>query len=102
MGVIAPMSNTKIGKDFKETYKRWEASGLSRMEFCKKEDFKYSWFMYHQKRMRGKKKMGGFDKVELKTETKTTSAEIEFHYPDGRFFVFGVGTPVSFIVEIMG
>jgi hypothetical protein len=52
--------------------------------------------------MRGKKRLGGFEKVELKTEIKTTFAEVEFHYPDGRFFVFAAGTPVNFIREIVG
>lgn len=95
------MSNTKVLKDFKETYKLWETSGMSRMDFCKREDLKYSWFMYHQKRMGGRKKLRGFEKVELKTEFNTTLAEIEFHYPDGSFFVFAVGTVVSFIREIV-
>lgn len=97
------MTRGNAQQKFLEVYARWEQSGMNRAAFCKQEDIKYSWFMSHQKNMRRRNKQTGFELIEpVPVADKLISATIEFHYPDGRYFVFGIGTPLSLIRKIAG
>lgn len=97
------MTTGNTDQKFREVYSRWEQSGMTRAAFCKQEDVKYHWFMTHQKRMRSKIELSGFEQVQPSTQPdKTSPARIEFHYPDGRYFVFESGTPLELIKQIAG
>lgn len=101
--LIARMTTGSTEQKFREVYSRWEQSGMNRAAFCKQEDLKYHWFMTHQKRMRRKIELSGFEQVSpLALAEKITPARIEFHYPDGRYFVFESGTPLDLIKQIAG
>jgi hypothetical protein len=110
------MKISESRKKFLVHYDQWKASGLSRAEFCKREGLKYSWFMSHQKQELRKEKeqaiggkgfsrlyrhQSGQVKIEVKPEEKTIGSTVEFHYPDGRYFVFGPGTAVGLIRELV-
>ncbi len=70
------------------------------MEFCRREGLSYSWFMTCQKKMLDEKKKG-FERLETPHSAISTSGAIEFHYPDGRYFVFNPGTSVNLIRELV-
>lgn len=95
------MQISESRKKFLDHYALWEQSALSRMAYCKREGLKYTWFMSHQKEVRKQNKPKGFAQVKLPTAAKVIVAEIKFHYPDGRYFIFGTGTPVSMILELV-
>ncbi len=96
------MTTGNAQQKFLEVYARWEQSGMTRAAFCKQEDLKYHWFMTHQKRMRSEIGASGFEQVSPPSVFDKTTTRIEFHYPDGRYFVFESGTPLALIKEIAG
>ena len=95
------MEISESRKKFNDHYPLWEKSGLSRMEYCKREGFAYSWFMSHQKTMRRGSSPKGFEQIKPVISEKKLSSAVEFHYPDGRYFVFSSGTCLSFIKELI-
>lgn len=111
MLVFASISNRNVRKDFRLVYKQWEGSGLSRKNFCKQQDLKYSWFMYHQKRMRCKKGQNTklekldsghwFERIETPENEQHIFCVVEYHYPDKSYFLFVAGIPVVLIKEII-
>lgn len=100
------MKRSVIRKEFLEKYEQWASSGLTRAEFCRRENIKYSWFMSHQKKEFRKEREQtisdkGFAKIETQPDENTIGSAIEFHYPDGRYFVFSPGTAVGLIRELV-
>lgn len=76
----------------------WESSGLKKLAYCKLAGISYQGFLYHQKRKLKESLPQDFVKIDY---SGVLGAAIEFHYPDGRFFVFPVGCPVAVIKSVL-
>jgi hypothetical protein len=92
------MSISNSRRKFIKHYELWEKSGLNRHAYCKRNGLNYSWFLSHQKSLSTPNVNPGFEQISL---TARNTSGIEFHYPDGRYFVFKQDTPVELISAIV-
>lgn len=75
---------------------QWEVSGKSKYAYCKTQDLNAQSFANNFKKLRHAKENSFTELTVLSKQKK----EIEFHYPDGRFFVFPAGCDAKMKKEI--
>lgn len=88
--------------NFPDHVAKWKTSGLSMVGYCKEYGLNYQSFTYHVLRIR-KKDAGAVPAnsfVQLKVPEKTT-AGIEYHFPNGGYFVFPAGSSVQLIKSLI-
>jgi len=87
--------------EFEQHYQSWKTSGISKAGYCKQENLVYSWFIYHCKRIDDKHQ--GFSQVKIKPKSNSSnSTGIEYHFSDGRYFVFPVNCSAVLIRQLIG
>ncbi len=89
--------------NFPEHVARWKASGLSMSAYCKEQGLNYQTFTYHALRIKKKETVAadGNGFVQIKVPEKTT-AGIEYHLPNGGYFVFPAGCSIQLIKSLIG
>jgi hypothetical protein len=89
--------STKI--EWTAIIQQWEASGLSKQAFCKRESIAYHVFLYHFKRNSTTSEVGSFQQVMI--DADNSSDKIDFFWQDGRSIRFPISTPKEIIRFIL-
>ncbi|HNA58509.1 MAG TPA: hypothetical protein PLL28_13910 [Chitinophagales bacterium] len=94
---------TKDINNFAEHVTQWEQSGLSMAAYCKAQGLNYQTFTYHVGRKKKKAAetaaTGSFTRIEVPVQN---AAGIEYHLPNGGYFVFPAGCSVQMIKALVG
>jgi hypothetical protein len=91
------MRRTK--EEMREVYSQWEQSGLSRQDFCRRENIPTATFQYWQKRFNNESKEIGFTEVRL---GPSLGFSTELVFPSGVRIVFGSLPSVGWLKELLG
>ena len=81
---------------------QWKETGLSMAAYCKEKGLNYQTFMYHASRIK-KKELGADEPktfIRIDFPEKTASG-IEYHLPNGGYFVFPIGCSVQLIKSLI-